>query len=518
MSVMNTVLKRYIDAAPELRGRARILFIFTMIMLPVLSIYMLSRTVFLKEALSNKSNIAIMALIVLCASMLYVLYRGYYNIAATTVSLLLLSANLMIMYRTIALGSAPRIVSASLPLFTIIVFSSVFCRLPVAASISAAAISGAIFLMKLSGLFTPVAFSSLVSSFIMSGSLAFVLCVLLGQINSQARALRNEVFERQKEEQAAVNRELLASLKMVSLRLDESSKRLSDNASVFSKNMLGEASAVEEINAAVEEISAGLEEVSAGANQQSVFMDDMLESVRELLATAGSISGKVKDTLSNTNDISSKAREGEKHLSEMNTAMDEIRLTSNEMISIVNIINDISDKINLLSLNASIEAARAGDAGRGFAVVADEVSKLADQTGTSVKHIETLIKKSEAETARGLLSAKETVNTIGTIIQGVSVVDSMITSIHDAMSKLVQANNILNDSALKVKSRSDEIKSATIEHQKATDDIARSIGEANLISQSNAEGAVSLSGDSRMIAELSVEVREKINRFGLDEV
>ena len=106
---------------------------------------------------------------------------------------------------------------------------------------------------------------------------------------------------------------------------------------------------------------------------------------------------KTRDTSSLTESISDQARTGSKSLEDMNESITKISASSGEVKNIIGIINDISDKINLLSLNAAIEAARAGEAGRGFAVVADEISKLADQTAQSIKGISDLIRENDSE-------------------------------------------------------------------------------------------------------------------------
>jgi methyl-accepting chemotaxis protein len=114
------------------------------------------------------------------------------------------------------------------------------------------------------------------------------------------------------------------------------------------------------------------------------------------------------DTYKDIQAVSDKSNIANDALGEVEKTVVAIKEQSGKIAETVNLIVDIADKINLLSLNASIEAARAGDAGRGFAVVADEIGKLAFQTQESIKEIEKVLSENTKNTTDGVSVIQKT--------------------------------------------------------------------------------------------------------------
>ncbi len=234
-----------------------------------------------------------------------------------------------------------------------------------------------------------------------------------------------------------------------------------------------QAASLEEISASVEELTSNAENISNTARSLYQEMQIANESVidlkkvfEEITKSAGTIAHAIETITSLSNDSIQKMDDTLKQFQDLITF-------SNNMSSFVEVINQIADQVNLLSLNASIEAARAGDAGRGFAVVADEISKLADATaqnasqiGKIIEQIQNLMRLSNTsitDTSQFLSKLNEEIRTImkeishtNTLIQDVNVsiraIANLNTQIYNAIETIETSTSeqrIANEEASK---------------------------------------------------------------------
>jgi methyl-accepting chemotaxis protein len=120
-----------------------------------------------------------------------------------------------------------------------------------------------------------------------------------------------------------------------------------------------------------------------------------------------------------------KAVEGREEVANLVNAMEAISKVSNEIKDIIGEIEDIASQTNLLSLNASIEAARAGDAGKGFAVVADQIGKLASDSAQSAVRTRELIQKALDEVDKGNSTMIRTNETLQQVVEGIEFLSNV---------------------------------------------------------------------------------------------
>ncbi|MCB1309146.1 MAG: hypothetical protein KDK30_13230 [Leptospiraceae bacterium] len=288
------------------------------------------------------------------------------------------------------------------------------------------------------------------------------------------------------------------------------SRELSTAAENMAENSQNQAASLEETSAAMEEITAAMENISETTSRQYLEVEQMIEQMNQLREITGRVSNQVDNATTTVSRTAGNAIMGEKSLNAMSASMGKIAESSDQMRGIVALINDISDKVNLLSLNASIEAARAGDAGRGFTVVAEEISRLADRTAESIQNINQLIEMSSGLVRDGLITMRDSNSVLKSIIQDVESINSVIKEIHDSMERQTESYSRFTGQLDAVRTVANNVKTSTEEQKSSVREIMDSLSRINGVTQENATTADRVSAIAEQNQGLAQDLMQKI--------
>jgi methyl-accepting chemotaxis protein len=309
------------------------------------------------------------------------------------------------------------------------------------------------------------------------------------RVNSKSfgREIKDEVFSLASSVNAMADSmsDIVGKIANSSLTLGSSSTQLTSSSTNMNEGVNRQSAQTAQVATAMEEMNAAVIEVARNSHSAT----EAARSARDIAARGGDVVGQAINAMkevAESTDITG-------------TTIKNLGKSSEEIGTIVSVINDIADQTNLLALNAAIEAARAGEQGRGFAVVADEVRKLAERTTKATKEISEMINTIQEETTRAVEAMEEGTHKVE---NGMNLANEA----GDALSKIVTGVEDVNDMISQIATAAEE-QSATAE------EIAKNMENISEAANTNVEAINDVTAAADSVSDIAAELKRLVDRF-----
>lgn len=245
----------------------------------------------------------------------------------------------------------------------------------------------------------------------------------------------------------------------------------------------------DQVNSGAQQIAVSAQSLAAGATEQASSVEQLSASIRQVAQRDEKNMEYIKAASRNMRQADVKVQESEGQMLLLSDAMKKISASSEQIGHITKVIEEIAFQTNILALNASIEAARAGSAGKGFAVVADEVRNLAAKSAEAARQTATLIQDSTLAVAQGTDIAEKISGMLTEVADNARLVSGSIGMVEEAASE--QATAIVQ--------------------------ITAGVGQVSAVVELNASTAEESSAASEELSSLVATLQEEMDRFKLSQ-
>jgi methyl-accepting chemotaxis protein len=282
-------------------------------------------------------------------------------------------------------------------------------------------------------------------------------------------------------------RDIISGVQEATLQVSSSANEIQTTAEHLAQGSEAQAAQIADTSAAVEEMAVSIQQVSENAALSATVGQQALTNAQQGTKV-------VQDTIEGMNRIRNQVQETAKRIKRLGES-------SQEIGEIVQLIGDIADRTSILALNASIQAAMAGEAGRGFAVVAEEVERLAERSTEATKQITTLIRTIQNETNEAVAAMEVTTQEV---VAGSQLADqagqslSEIEGVSNRLAELIQSISL-----------------ASKQQARGSETLAMSMDEMAEVTQQTAAGTKQAAVSINSLAFLADELRASVSAFKL---
>lgn len=345
------------------------------------------------------------------------------------------------------------------------------------------------------------------------GALATNFNTFLAKLNELVSDVRHSV-----EGTTTIKTNIVSSTEETSSSLEEISATL--NSVAKQMQTLDQSTAT--TTSSIEQITASISSINERISSQASMVEKSTAAITEMTASLDSVNGITKAKREGTEQLRAVSQDGISQLHETSQAFNEAVEQIANISQMADTITAIAAQTNLLSMNAAIEAAHAGDEGRGFAVVAEEIRKLADSAATSSQQISAIIKKvtttisSTDEHIKGTVKAFESVEQeIGSTIDAFSEIESSVSEITVGSKETLEASQQISAITSELNTSSNEIDQGAQTVLREAAEVKEISSQATAAMVETQTGAEEITRAMQMLVSLSGELSEIID--GLNE-
>jgi methyl-accepting chemotaxis protein len=270
-------------------------------------------------------------------------------------------------------------------------------------------------------------------------------------------------------------------------------------------------SQMDKVNASatsMDHIITGLGTLNDHITVQAESVAQSSSAIEEMLANIQSVTQTLVKNTENINSLAESSEAGRADLQKVSTDIQEIARESEGLLEINSVMQNIASQTNLLSMNAAIEAAHAGESGKGFAVVADEIRKLAENSGNQSKTISAVLKKIKTSIDTITRSTSVVLERFSAIENEVQIVTDQETQIRNAMEEQGEGSRLILEAVTQMNTITNQVREASTEMTAKSKDVVSKSTDLKQITTEIASGIDEMSRNADEISNAIKRVQE----------